>query len=496
MDYYYKKAGAIFNAHSYWTKQPVDVIKEFITKYSNEGDMVLDPFCGSGMTGVAAIQTNRRYLLSDISPICLHIAKGYCLNFSDFDVEKVIQDLTTCLLPLYEVSCPDCGTLCQIDYTVLEDKLESEHRLEAQSIVFHCPQCKKKIRKAPDADDLSKQESALYENLFYPKDFFFGDEPKRNYKRGIKQVYQLYSRRNLSALSLLLHNIKNLKDENLRQLCLFAFTSILFNCSIMSRYNPKYENTQIKMGTYYVPQFIKDNSVVFSFARKMRSVVKAKKEIYSSPYNYSGDVLYSSATDLSHIPDNSIDYLYTDPPYSDKISYAELNIVFESWLGNGCTNTDNEMIVTKSGNKGIAEYATMFSSFLSEAYRVLKPQSKLTIIFHNSSLEHWAYFQDVLLKSGFIPVNPNELVRLISNSKTSTQYQSERNSQCFLAFTLMKDDGHKSNLIDLNDAEYVKLINTLRQEAASLGFEAKCDQYDFIINKLLFKYKIKNHIVI
>ena len=60
----------------------------------------------------------------------------------------------------------------------------------------------------------------------------------------------------------------------------------------------------------------------------------------------------------------------------------------------------------------------------------------------------------------------------------------------------MKDDGHKSNLIDLNDAEYVKLINTLRQEAASLGFEAKCDQYDFIINKLLFKYKIKNHIVI
>ena len=50
-DIFYKKAGDIFNQHSYWTKQPVDAVKYFLKKYSNKEDKVLDPFCGSGMTG-------------------------------------------------------------------------------------------------------------------------------------------------------------------------------------------------------------------------------------------------------------------------------------------------------------------------------------------------------------------------------------------------------------------------------------------------------------
>ena len=88
MDYYYKKSGTIFNAHSYWTKQPVEVIKSFILDNTSKGDIVLDPFCGSGMTGVAAIETNRRFILSDISPVCIHIAKGYCNKFNEEEVES------------------------------------------------------------------------------------------------------------------------------------------------------------------------------------------------------------------------------------------------------------------------------------------------------------------------------------------------------------------------------------------------------------------------
>lgn len=497
MDYYYKKSGSIFNAHSYWTKQPVEVINTFISTYSKEGDIVLDPFCGSGMTGVAAVQTNRRYLLSDISPICLHIAKGYCQRTPDIDIDSLVERLTGNIRELYSAVCPECGTVCQIDYAILEDKLEAEKCLETRSIVFHCQCCKKKIRKKPDSKDLEKQNASLYEQYFYPQDLFFGDEPKRNYKRGIYRVYQLYSKRNLSALAILLNNIRSIKDEDIKQTCLFAFTSILFNCSIMSRYNPKYENTQIKMGTYYIPQFIKDNNVVFSYIRKLQSVLNAKKEVYSFGYDYSGDVVYASATDLSHIADDSIDYLYTDPPYSDKISYSELNLVYESWLGNGCTDTTKEMIVTRSGNKSIVEYTSMFSSFLAEAYRVLKFGSKITIIFHNSSMEHWAHFQEALASSSFVPLEPDELVRLISNSKTSTQYQAAKDSQCFLAFTLIKSSRAKGiSLIDLSDEDYRELLDKLKTEAAAVNLTSESDQYDYIINRLLFKYKIKSNISI
>ena len=39
-----------------------------------------------------------------------------------------------------------------------------------------------------------------------------------------------------------------------------------------------------------------------------------------------------SATDLSKILPSSIDYIFTDPPYSNNVQYGEFNFVWESWL--------------------------------------------------------------------------------------------------------------------------------------------------------------------
>lgn len=48
------KNDPIYNAHSYHTKVPHKAIMRYILHYTNPGDVVLDGFCGSGMTGVAA----------------------------------------------------------------------------------------------------------------------------------------------------------------------------------------------------------------------------------------------------------------------------------------------------------------------------------------------------------------------------------------------------------------------------------------------------------
>jgi len=50
------------------TQKPLELIKELIIKHSNEGDIVLDCFSGSGTTGVAAIQTNRQFIGCEINP--------------------------------------------------------------------------------------------------------------------------------------------------------------------------------------------------------------------------------------------------------------------------------------------------------------------------------------------------------------------------------------------------------------------------------------------
>ena len=48
------KHDLIYNIHSYHTKVPPKAIRAYIEHYTEPGDIVLDSFCGTGMTGIAA----------------------------------------------------------------------------------------------------------------------------------------------------------------------------------------------------------------------------------------------------------------------------------------------------------------------------------------------------------------------------------------------------------------------------------------------------------
>src|SRR5262245_54208869 len=63
------KGSAAYNAHSYPTKVPPEGIEPFIDYFTRPGDVVLDPFCGSGMTGLAAARTGRAVILNDLSSL-------------------------------------------------------------------------------------------------------------------------------------------------------------------------------------------------------------------------------------------------------------------------------------------------------------------------------------------------------------------------------------------------------------------------------------------
>lgn len=501
MDHIYKKAGDIFNAHSYWTKQPEEVIEIFIKKFSNPGDVVLDPFCGTGMTGVAAIITNRKFIISDISHIGLHIAKGYCTYYPKKEIEKKLNNLLKELDKYYITKCPHCGKQVPINFIVLKDTLEEKGCLSIDKVVYNCNCCRDKQYKDPDENDYKNLNTDEFKNYFYPTDDFFGQEPRRNYKRGIFKVYQLYSPKNLTVLAILWDRIQRLSNSPIKTLFEFAFTAILFNCSLMSRYSSEYENTKIKMGTYFIPPYIKDNNVIKSFCKKINTILKANEKIFwndsdlfSLNKKYDGSsnkIQFDDASKLKNVKDNSVDYIYTDPPYSDIISYAELNLVYESWLSKK-TDTSLEMIVSRAENKDISDYSTMFSSFLKNAYRVLKDKKFITIIFHNANVAHWKAFQNVLQNSDFIPVPSSQPERLISNSKTASQRQTGKKSQCFLAFNLQKDTvTKKKQLISLSLEDYIKKIEEIKQRAISDGYRNDSDQYDYVINEIIYKYEIR-----
>ena len=219
MDFKYKKSGTIFNMHSYWTKQPIYPIRFFIEKYTKPGELVLDPFCGTGMTGVAAILSKRKAILNDISPISIHISKGYCTNFkvqkNAFTIFEIKNQILRNLDKKYTTSCTKCHNQGDIRFSIVseiwksKDGKDEENRgkimLQNKSgvkfrkdyvfkefrllkLCYECACSNQKMFKVPDDQDQKKWQDYSYKNYFYPKEYFFGQEPQRNYKRGIKAI--------------------------------------------------------------------------------------------------------------------------------------------------------------------------------------------------------------------------------------------------------------------------------------------------------------------
>ena len=68
-----KMTGDIFTGHK--SQKPIKLILELIEKFTNKGDTILDPFMGSGTTGVACVQTGRNFIGIEIDPDYFAIAE-------------------------------------------------------------------------------------------------------------------------------------------------------------------------------------------------------------------------------------------------------------------------------------------------------------------------------------------------------------------------------------------------------------------------------------
>ena len=117
--------------------------------------------------------------------------------------------------------------------------------------------------------------------------------------------------------------------------------------------------------------------------------------------NPPGCVMTASTTASLGIPDDSVDYVFTDPPFGENIYYADLNFLVESWHG-VLTNAAPEAIVDRFKKKGLHEYQRLMQRCFEEYQRVLKPGRWITVVFHNSRNAVWTAIQEAMLAAGFV----------------------------------------------------------------------------------------------
>ena len=73
------------------TQKPEELLRKIILASSNVGDIVLDPFCGSGTTPVCAEQLKRKWMACDLSEEYLDWAVNRLELVEDWNIEKWIQ---------------------------------------------------------------------------------------------------------------------------------------------------------------------------------------------------------------------------------------------------------------------------------------------------------------------------------------------------------------------------------------------------------------------
>ena len=206
------------------------------------------------------------------------------------------------------------------------------------------------------------------------------------------------------ALSIVLEHFEKSTYGNILK---FIFTGMVNRSSKMNRvhFNNFFFggggwNAGHMKGTLYVPNISVETSILEQLDDKLNSLLRALPYL---PKHNCNTVSVASADNIL-VPDNSIDYIFIDPPFGANIMYSELNYIVEGWL-KVITNNNSEAIENRVQGKDPDFYQSMMTRCFMEYYRVLKPGKWITIEFSNTKASVWNSIQRSLSNAGFIIAN-------------------------------------------------------------------------------------------
>lgn len=388
---------------AYFYNTPVDVnlLKQEVSRIKQE----MEDECGWMYTTTNSLGNPAGRISfvvwSDIM-ICPQCGKEYVFWEQAVDLENF------CMKDEY--ACPHCQSI----QNKKTSKVSSESRFDevlnkmltmtkVTPVIVVAKANKEKIQREPNEYDLAilkKIDELDIKNWIPLFRLPEGQETQRNTERGITHAHQFFTKRNLTALSILYSKIE---QSPLALSLRFLFTGMLTLSSMMNRVrvnNPYNRGKGNLSGTLYIPSVPTETSILDQISERLQTILNALDVLRNNNRNI---LSVNSATDLT-IKDSSIDYIFTDPPFGANLNYSELNSVSEAWL-RVITNNRNEAIENKTQGKTSQTYRETMSKSFAEYYRILKPSHWMTVEFSNTSAAVWNGIQNAIQNAGFIIVN-------------------------------------------------------------------------------------------
>lgn len=497
-----KRTGTLYNAFPYPTKISPEAIAIYIACHTNIGDTILDPFSGSGTTGLATLLCanpskemittgkklgikpvwgKRKAILYELSSLGAFVAEVMCNPPSSNQFNKIakkfLYEAEIEFGNIYSIKDPEgnFGTLryaiwsevlicpiCKHESTFWE--IAVTHSPLKISSDFNCPSCNYKGRivslsraKETVSDPLLKRnfirkiripvwlygrtgtktwnrkvtESDLSQINSIPHNFSKGEVPlypmewgilyRKGYHTGITHLHHFYTDRNLIVFSRLWDKASLYPPDIRSALKLLLLSYNSSHSTLMSRVVVKKNSkdfiiTGAQSGVLYISNLPVEKNILDGIKRKITTFTAAFKQVEKSKSIV--QVFNHSSTNL-RIQNESVDYVFTDPPFGDYIPYSEINQINEAWLGK-LTNTKEEVIVNDSQRKGTNEYGFLMKLVFSEIHRVLKNDRNMSLVFHSAEAEIWHTLVSAYQESGFTVLLSNILDKVQGSFKQVT----------------------------------------------------------------------------
>ena len=410
-------------------------------------------------TDMPDISWGERYSIqTELSPAATFIAQGYNLPFLTEQFRYECQDIlkmaeTTCAW-MYKTRHPGSDLSGEINYVIWSDvfvcnaceeelvfwEVAIDHKDGRVLDNFECPHCNallskrelertwsssmdrvkgridrtpkkvpveinytvgnKSFKKRLDDYDLSilrRVDETDLENWFPDSEIPSGSKTDEPRGLGITHQDLFFTRRNLICASTLWANCGSSKSK-------FVFTSLITRLSKLSNLHISNYFTggggaasgNMK-GMLHPPTISLEQNPLKYWLIRVGAIQKILRNIGTSIIGT------GSSTSLS-IPDNSVDYMFIDPPFGSNLAYSDLNTIWESWL-RVSTNVAEEAIVNNRHAKTLSEYQALITRCFREFCRILKPGRWITVEFSNTKASVWASLQQAIEQAGFIVAN-------------------------------------------------------------------------------------------
>jgi SAM-dependent methyltransferase len=412
----------VYRMHKYFARRPWNVFSFLVSQYSSEGDIVLDPFSGGGVSIVEAMKLRRKTVGIDVNPIAVYVTRMECAPANLTELTSSFDELRARvereLESLYRTQCSECGSDAVADWFEWDEKTK-----QVLLVKLDCPNCGSIEKRADDKDQaLAEEIERDFDQRIKSSTLWFpqtkiprGDKTDSLLARNIVSFAELFTKRNLLALAVLRREILRSTRTAAQEILLFTFSSSLKWASRQSHLRGRIVEGWAMHAYWIYPKSLEMN-VWNVFKRRYQAILRGKQ--YSNeqigPYcKFTDDFTELTDGDATcflanrdaaelPIPDGAVNAVITDPPYGGNVNYAELSDFWYVWLSNGRTiDKTREVVINRTQGKAVDEYRRHLELVFRECYRVLKQGGCFVSTFNSRDSRIVASFVLAASMAGF-----------------------------------------------------------------------------------------------